>query len=71
AEAERAFQEVFHDAETQPGAQRRVATPEGRVRVQTDEELFAEHSAAAPAEVEPGTVLTPAPPREHRTRADA
>ncbi|MFO7961384.1 MAG: hypothetical protein R6U94_10600 [Nitriliruptoraceae bacterium] len=64
AEAERAFQEVFHDAETQPGAQHRVATPEGRVRVQTDEELFAEHSAAAPAEVEPGTVLTPAPARE-------
>lgn len=65
AEAERAFQEVFRDAERQPSAQRRIATPEGRVRVQTDEELFAEHSAAAPTEAVPGTVLTPAPPRGH------
>jgi hypothetical protein len=67
-EAERAFQEAFRAAETQPGVQRRIATPEGRIRVQTDEELFAGQTASRPAADagELGTVVTPVPPRGRR-----
>jgi hypothetical protein len=71
AEAERAFQAAFRAAETQPVVQRRIATPEGRIRVQTDEELFAGQPAATPVAGELGTVVTPIPPRERRVRTGA
>ena len=70
ADAEREFRKLFRAAEEQPVVQRRVATPEGRLRVQTEEELFAEH-AAAPAVAEIGRVLTALPPRPRRVRVDA
>lgn len=70
ADAEREFRKLFRTADEQPVVQRRVATPEGRVRVQTEEELFAEHSAA-PAMAETGRVLTALPPRQRRVRVDA
>jgi hypothetical protein len=68
AETEGAFQAAFRAAETQPGVQRRIATSEGRVRVQTDEELFAGQPASTPAADECGTVVTPALSRERRAR---
>ena len=70
ADAEREFRKLFRTADEQPVVQRRVATPEGRVRVQTEEELFAEHSAA-PSMAETGRVLTALPPRQRRVRVDA
>jgi hypothetical protein len=72
AEAERAFQAAFRAAETQPGVQRRIATSEGRIRVQTDEELFASQpTSPTPAAGELGTVVTPIPLRERRVRTGA
>lgn len=71
AEAERNFQAAFRAAETQPGVRRRIATPDGRIRVQTEEELFAGQPASAPAAEDLGTVLTPAPSGQHRARAGA
>ena len=68
AEAEREFQKVFRAAEEQPAVRRRVATPDGRIRVQTDEELFEAHPAA-PVVADAGAVLTALPPPRRRTRA--
>jgi hypothetical protein len=71
AQAEQAFQAAFREAEAQPGSQRRIATSEGRVRVLTDEELFAGQSTSRRVAVELGTVLTPVPSPERRARTDA
>jgi len=67
ADAEREFRKAFRAAEAQSGVHR-IATPEGRVRIQTDEELFAEHPAA-PALATVLTLPTAAPRRQRRVRA--
>lgn len=41
----RSFQEAFWDAELEDGVRRRLRTSNGRLRMQTEEELFATHPA--------------------------
>ena len=69
ADAEREFRKAFCAAEAQPGVHR-IATPEGRVRIQTDEELFAEHPAA-PSLAKVLLLPTAAPRRQRRARSGA
>jgi len=66
ADAAQQFREVFRGAEAQPAVHRRIETPAGRVRVQTNEELFAGHAAAPSL----ATVLTlPGAGRSRQRRA--
>ena len=67
ADAEREFRKAFCAADAQPGVHR-VTTPEGRVRIQTEEELFAEHASAPPL-AHVLTLPTAAPRRQRRARA--
>ena len=65
-DVEERFRQAFHAADGQPAIHRRLETPEGRVRIQTEEELFAGHAAASSL----ATVLTlPSGTRRRQRRA--
>ena len=66
AGAEEQFRQAFRAADGQPAIHRRLETPDGRVRIQTEEELFAGQSATPSL----ATVLTlPSTPRRRQRRA--
>ncbi len=63
ADAEREFRKLFCASEGQP-AVHRIATSQGRVRIQTEEELFAEHPAAR--SLATALIMPSATPRRQR-----